>query len=81
MCVLERQELSQSEYLLEGPPEINLPIPPTVSPRPHPNLPGPNHTLGFLFDDTTIALEQQQLTTPLLEHGIRFRMAMKAKAA
>ena len=44
-----------TECLLESPPETNLPIPPTASPRPHPNLPRPNHTLGFLFDDMAVA--------------------------
>ena len=48
VCVCVKGELSPTECLLENPPETNLPIPPTVSPRPHPNLPRPNHTLGFL---------------------------------
>lgn len=54
---------------------------PTVSPRPRPNLPRSNHTLGFLLDDMTTALRRWQLTTSLLEHGIRFRTAMKTKTA
>lgn len=81
VCVCWRGELSPTECLLESPPETNLPIPPTASPRPYPNLPRPNHTLGFLLDDMTIALRQWQLTTSLLEHGIRFRTAMKTKTA
>lgn len=73
--------LTNTMPIREGsPPETNMTSPPPRA-RPHPNPPRPNHTLGFLLDDTAIGLWRRPLTSPLLQPGIRFGTAMKPETA